>query len=97
MTSKVGDGDQAVVHQWAGGVSFKFLVTIMSSTLKWEDSITAIMKKANQRLFFLRQLKKCGVACKGMLQFYRATFESVLTFSVTVWYGNYCPAEDATR
>ena len=68
-------------------VSFKFLGTIISSTLKWEDNIT-IIKKAHQRLFFLCQLKKFGVACKGMQQFYRTTIESVLTFSITVWYGN---------
>ena len=77
--------------------SFKFLATIISSSLKWEDNITAIIRKAHQRLFSLRQLNKFRVACKGMQQFYRATFESVLTFSITVWYGNstvqqrYCP------
>ena len=68
--------------------SFKFLGTIISSSLKWEDNITAIILKAHQRLFFVRQLNKFGVACKGMQQFYRATIESVLTFSITVWYGN---------
>ena len=68
--------------------SYKFLGTIISSSLKWVDNITAISKKAHQRLFFLRQLKKFGMACKGMQQFYQATIESVLTFSITVWYGN---------
>ena len=32
--------------------SFKFLATIISSSLKWEDNITAIIKRAHQRLFF---------------------------------------------
>ncbi|XDV31630.1 hypothetical protein PO909_002597 [Leuciscus waleckii] len=68
--------------------SFRFLGTTISSSLKWDDNITNITKKAHQRLFFLRQLRKFGVGCKGMLQFYRAAIESVLTFSITVWYGN---------
>ncbi|XP_056452319.1 uncharacterized protein LOC130387318 [Gadus chalcogrammus] len=68
--------------------SFKFLGTIISSSLKWVDNITTIIKKAHQRLFFLRQLRKFGVACKGMQQFYQATVESILTFSITVWDGN---------
>lgn len=75
----------AVVERVA---SFKFLGTIISSSLKWEDNTIAITKKAHQRLFFLRQLKKFGVGCKGMQQFYRATIERILTFSITVWYGN---------
>ena len=32
--------------------SFKFLGTIISSSLKWVDNITTIIKKAHQRLFF---------------------------------------------
>ena len=68
--------------------SFTFLGTTISSSLKWEDNITNITKKAHQRLFFLRQLRKFGVACGGMLQFYRAAIERVLTFTVPVCYGN---------
>ena len=68
--------------------SSRFLGTIVSSSMKWGDNLSCITKKAHQRLFFLRQLRKFGVACKGMLQFYRATIESILSFSITVWYGN---------
>ena len=34
-----------------------------------------------------RRLKKFGISKKTMIQFYRAIVESVLTFSMTVWYG----------
>lgn len=37
-----------------------------------------------QRLFFLRQLRKCGVSKVAMLLFYREVIESVLTFSITI-------------
>lgn len=41
--------------------SFKFLGTIISHNFKWEDSITAVTKKAHQRMFYLRQLKKLNL------------------------------------
>ena len=68
--------------------SFRFLGTIVSSSMKWGDNLSCITKKAHQRLFFLQQLRKFGVACKGMLHFYHATIESILSYSITVWYGN---------
>ena len=38
--------------------TFKFPGTTISSDLKWDENISAAIKKAHQRLFFLRQLKK---------------------------------------
>ncbi|KAL0150862.1 hypothetical protein M9458_053781 [Cirrhinus mrigala] len=38
--------------------SFKFLGTNISQDLKWDIHIDSIVKKAQQRLYFLRQLKK---------------------------------------
>ena len=38
--------------------SFKFLGTTTTNDLKWHVNITLIVKKAHQRLYFLRQLKK---------------------------------------
>jgi hypothetical protein len=67
--------------------SFKFLGTTIADTLKWENNISLAVKKAQQRLHFLRQLKRFGVSQPILAQFYRAVVESVLTFSVTVWYG----------
>ena len=67
--------------------SFKFLGTVMSSKLRWQDNVDGIVKRAQQRLYFLRQLKKFGLRRELLRQFYRAAVESVLTFSITVWYG----------
>ena len=39
-------------------------------------------------MHFLRLLRKFKVKRAVMLQFYRAVIESVLTFSIVVWYGN---------
>lgn len=67
--------------------SFKFLGTTIHHTLSWEDHIQATINKSQQRLYFLRQLKKFKVGKKIMVLFYRATIETILTFSVTVWFG----------
>ena len=66
---------------------FKFLGTIISSDLAWENITDAVVKKAQQRLFFLRQLKKFGLRREILVQFYRSAIESILTFSICVWFG----------
>ena len=68
--------------------NFKFLGTIISNSLKWDDNADAIAKRAHQRLYFLRQLKKFGLCKDILLQFYRCVIESVLTFSICTWYGS---------
>ena len=45
-------------------------------------------RKPIQHMFFLRQLKKFRVNKTILTQFYRAVNESVLTFSITVWFGS---------
>ena len=67
--------------------SFKFLGSLISDDLSWGANIDSIVKRAHQRLYLLRQLKKFGLSKVILLQFYRAMVESVLTFSITVWYG----------
>ena len=76
--------------------SFKFLGTTISSSLSWEEHCAITHRKAQQRLHFLRQLKKFRAQQAILLQFYRATVESMLTFSISVWYGN-ASAEDRLR
>ena len=65
---------------------FKFLGTTITNTLKWDNNITQLVKKGQQRLFFLRQLRGLQVSPPIMVQFYRAIIESVLTSSHSVWY-----------
>ena len=68
--------------------SFKFLGVHISNTLSWEVNITSSCKKAQQRLYFLRQLKKFKISTVVMTQFYRSVIESILSFSISVWYGS---------
>ncbi|KAK2186906.1 hypothetical protein NP493_185g06015 [Ridgeia piscesae] len=67
---------------------FKFLGSTISNNLIWEIHIDTVVKKAQQRLYFLRRLRSFGLTTQIMLTFYRAAIESVLTFSLTVWFGS---------
>uniref|UniRef100_A0A669BCS7 Reverse transcriptase domain-containing protein n=1 Tax=Oreochromis niloticus TaxID=8128 RepID=A0A669BCS7_ORENI len=66
--------------------SFRFLGTTITQDLKWAPTITSVIKKAQQRMYFLRQLKKFNLPTRTMMQFYTAIIESILTSSITVWY-----------
>ena len=63
---------------------FKLLGSTISSNLKWELNVVNIVKKAKQRLYFLRRLRMFGLTTQVMLNFYRAAIESVLIFSITI-------------
>ncbi|KAL6112497.1 uncharacterized protein ACO6RY_09243 [Pungitius sinensis] len=62
--------------------SFRFLGSIITQDLKWELNISSITKKAQQRMFSLRQLKKLNL----MVHFYTAIMESILCSSITALY-----------
>ncbi|KAK3528439.1 hypothetical protein QTP86_034541, partial [Hemibagrus guttatus] len=68
--------------------SFRFLGTTISQDLKWDTHIDSIIKKAQQRLYFLRQPRKFNLPQELLTQFYSAVIESVLCTSITVWFGS---------
>ncbi|CAL9697709.1 unnamed protein product [Knipowitschia caucasica] len=51
--------------------SYCFLGTTITQDLKWEPTISSLIKKAQQRM---------------LVQFYTAIIESILTSSITVWF-----------
>ena len=46
-----------------------------------------LYKKANQRMYFVRKLKKCHIDKSIMSMFYKSVVESVLNFGLLNWYG----------
>ena len=66
---------------------FKCLGMIISSYLGWENITDAVVKKAQQRLFYLRQLKEFGLKREILVQLYRSAVENNLAFSICVWFG----------
>uniref|UniRef100_A0A0S7ER42 PPUP7203 n=1 Tax=Poeciliopsis prolifica TaxID=188132 RepID=A0A0S7ER42_9TELE len=73
--------------------SFKFLGVHISEDLTWTTNCSKLVKKAHQRLFFMRTLRKNHLSSEILTNFYRCTIESILTNCITVWYGN-CSVSD---
>ena len=66
---------------------FKFLGVHITEDLTWAVQTERVVKKAQQRLYFLRKLKKAGMGPNVLRAFYRGTTESILTGCFTAWYG----------
>ncbi len=68
--------------------SFKYLSVNISEDLTWTAHIQTQVKKARQRLYHLRQLRKFRVSPAILKTFYSGAIESVLTQCISVWYTN---------
>ncbi len=68
--------------------SFKFPGVHITEDLIWSAPTDAVLKKAHQRLFFLRRLRKFGTSPRILRSFYTCTVESILTGCITAWFGN---------
>ncbi len=67
---------------------FKYLGVNISEDRTWTTHIQTQVKKARQRLYHLRQLRKFRVSPAILKIFYSGAIESVLTQCISVWYGN---------
>ncbi len=68
--------------------SFKYLGVNISEDLTWTAHTQTQVKKARQRLYHLRQLRKFRVSPAILKTFYSGAIESVLIRCFSVWYGN---------
>ena len=67
--------------------SFKYLGIHISDDLTWKFNSTTTTKKATQRLYFPRLLKKSKLYKDLPLAFYRAAFyQSIRSYGITLWY-----------
>uniref|UniRef100_A0A669B499 Reverse transcriptase domain-containing protein n=1 Tax=Oreochromis niloticus TaxID=8128 RepID=A0A669B499_ORENI len=76
--------------------TFWFLGVLISADISWTENISAVVKKAQQWLHFLRVLRKYKLNSNLLLTFYRSSIESLLTYCITVWYGS-CTKADRVR
>ena len=54
---------------------------------------TALLKKAQQKLYFLRLLRKNTFLKKLLVSFYRCSGESVLNYGISLWFASCTVAE----
>uniref|UniRef100_A0A3B3QVD1 Reverse transcriptase domain-containing protein n=1 Tax=Paramormyrops kingsleyae TaxID=1676925 RepID=A0A3B3QVD1_9TELE len=73
--------------------SLRFLRVTLTDDLKWSSHTAAIVKRAQQRLYFLRRLRKARMSPTTLCRFYRCTVESILTGCITSWYSS-CSVQD---
>ncbi|KAK3547970.1 hypothetical protein QTP70_001638 [Hemibagrus guttatus] len=78
--------DTTLIGLISDGNESAYRGTTITKELKWAQNISSLTKKAQQRMYFLRQLKKFLLPVKMLVNFYTAIIESVLTSSITVWF-----------
>ena len=66
---------------------YKYLGMIIDDQLKGNVNTDKVFKKSNQRLYLLRKLYNIHVSPSILNLFYKSTIESILSFSITTWYG----------
>ena len=66
---------------------YKYLGTIVDDQLNWNRNTEKTFRKANQRLYFLRKLKKFQVDRTILCLFYQTLIQSILTFNLLCIYG----------
>ncbi len=54
--------------------------------MTWSLNTSELLKKAQQRLHFLRVLRRNNITQRLLVSFYRCTIESILTYCICVWY-----------
>ena len=67
--------------------TFKLLGVHLSEDLTWAVHCDYIVKKANKRLYALRQLKKCKVPSADVVHIYCALIRSILEYASAVFAG----------
>ncbi|KAK3537985.1 hypothetical protein QTP70_026510, partial [Hemibagrus guttatus] len=78
--------DTTLIGLISDGNESAYRGTTITKELKWAQKISSLTKKAQQRMYFPRQLKKFLLPVKMLVNFYTAIIESVLTSSITVWF-----------
>ena len=66
--------------------SFKLLGVYLSSDLTWATHVDYVLKKANRRLYALRQLKRCGVLPADIVKVYCSLVRSVVEYASVVFF-----------
>jgi hypothetical protein len=64
----------------------KLLGVILNNKLTWGDHIDYICKKASQRLFFIRLLKKANVPLSDIVLIYCSIVRAILEYACEVWH-----------
>ncbi|KAI4877369.1 hypothetical protein NFI96_009196, partial [Prochilodus magdalenae] len=73
--------------------NYRYLGVHQSNNLTWSNNTSSLVRKAHQRLYFLRRWRRAGLGSSVLTSFYRCVVESVVCSSINVWHGS-CSAAD---
>ena len=73
--------------------SVKLLGIHLDANFSWTTHVEAVLSKATQRLYFLKQLKRAGLPDHQLRHFYLAVIRSVLEYAAPVWHHSLTKAQ----
>ena len=68
--------------------TYKYLGINIDQNLDWHAHTDALIKKMNQRLYFMRKLKSFKVSNNIIKLFYLSSIQSIILFGISCWGGN---------
>ena len=68
--------------------NYKYLGMTLTNTVTWAEHISMLIRKCQQRMYFLRKLNRFGVSNKILHMFYRSTVESIIGYCISCWGGS---------
>ena len=71
-----------------------YLGTTISKSLEWSSNVRLLHKKANQRLYFVRTLKKFRVDNTIIALFYKSLIQSIISYNLICYFGNATKIEE---
>lgn len=71
----------------------KLLGVKISKSLKWQDHVDDITKKASKRIYFLIMLKRASVPVEDIITVYTAMIRAVLEYGCPVWHTSLTEAQ----
>ena len=74
--------------------NFRFLGVNIMEDLTWSVHTTELVKKAQQKLYFLRVLRRNNIPQKLLVSFYCYTVESILSYCLCVVFKLHCASEE---
>ena len=75
---------------------YKYLGTVIDNRFKFDTNVNVVYKKAQKRVYFVRQLYKMKIDRSILNLFYMSIVQSVLTFAISCWYGS-CNGESKSK
>ena len=77
--------------------SYKYLGVIIQNNLKWNEHVTAQVKKADQRMYHVRRLSKLKIDKEILCLFCNSTVSIVLVYAVPCWFNPMCDKKQEKR